>query len=251
MINLSIGKIWMKRIDNYPGQPVIVFLHDSFGCIELWRDFPEKLSEMTGCNVFLYDRLGYGESDPFAEKRIRNYMEKEADLLSAILDEIGIGRAILFGHSDGATISLIAAAKYPEKIAGVISEAAHIFVEEVTLKGIEEAVYAYKTSNLKQKLEKYHGEKTDKLFWAWADIWRSPDFQDWNLENLLSSIICPVMIIQGENDEYGTLKQVEGIEKGVSGAVIKFVVPNVRHTPHQEVPDSVLEESVNFIRELL
>ncbi|MDR2084203.1 MAG: alpha/beta fold hydrolase [Bacteroidales bacterium] len=245
------SEIAFKRIDNYPGKPTIIFLHDSWGSINLLRDFPEKLGELTECNVLIYDRQGYGESGPFSySKRNNDYMELEADILNELLDYWKIDKAILFGHSDGGSISLITAAKYPSKIVGVITEGAHVFVEDITVNGIKDAVKLYQTGNLKSKLEKYHGEKTDSMFWAWADTWTSEEFRTWNIESFLPAIHCDLLVIQGADDEYGTLEQVTKIVTQTSGQASKLIIPNAKHSPHKEVPNLVLEKSAEFIKQL-
>ena len=249
--HFSFGKIRISRQDNYPGRPTIVFLHDSLGCIELWRQFPYKLGKLTECNVFIYDRQGYGKSGPFlSPKRNNDYMEIEADNLAEILEKCSIKKAILFGHSDGGSIALIAGGKYPNRIKGIITEGAHIFVEGKTINGIKEAIELYQTTDLEIKLEKYHGDKTDELFWAWASTWTSDEFSTWNIENLLPAIQCECLIIQGEEDEYGTLQQVEGIVNQTNGKATKLVLPNVKHTPHKENPELVLNKSAEFINQL-
>lgn len=251
-ITIKPDEIAIKRIENYPDRPTIIFLHDSLGCIELWRDFPEKLGELTKCNVLIYDRQGYGKSAPFSYSgRDNYYMELEADILSELLDFWNIDQAILFGHSDGGSIALIAAGKYPDKIQAIVTEGAHIFVEDVTIKGIEEAVELYKTTNLKSKLEKYHGGKTDEMFWAWASTWTTDEFRNWNIEAFLPQIVCPSLIIQGEDDEYGTLKQVEHITKQTKGPSAQWILADVKHTPHKEAPEMVLAEVSKFINGLI
>ena len=199
----------IRQAENFPGNPTIVFLHDSLGCIELWRDFPDKLVAATHCNMLIYDRLGYGKSDPLpTHNRPVNYMEKEADLLNDLLVEYKIEQAILFGHSDGGTIALLAASMYPQRISAVITEATHIFVEEITLKGIYAAKEAYEQTNLRERLQKYHGNKTDTMFNAWVQTWTSPNYRNWNIEHFLPGIHCPVLFIQGETDA----REVAGIE---------------------------------------
>ena len=200
-------------------RPTLVFLHDSLGCTQLWRDFPMKLSEASQCNVLVYDRLGYGKSSPMpTSERPNNYMELEADLLNDLLIELNIRDAILFGHSDGGTIALITASKYPKNVKAVICEAGHIFVEEVTLKGVYDAWEAYKTTNLSERLQKYHGNKVEMLFKAWTETWTREGYRNWNIEYLLKDITCPLLFIQGESDEYGTLEQVEKTIGQVSGS---------------------------------
>lgn len=177
-------------------------------------------------------------------------MELEADLLNDLLDELKLNNVILFGHSDGGTIALITAAKFPEKIKAVICEAGHIFVEEVTLKGIYEAWNAYKTTNLAERLAKYHGDKVGMLFRAWTETWTREDYRSWNIEYLLKDIQCPLLFIQGEADEYGTLDQVEKTVSQVSGTAEKCIIPRVSHTPHKEVPELVLNKTSEFIKRI-
>ena len=248
---IKLDEIAIVRTKKFTDRPTIIFLHDSLGCLKLWRNFPKKLGELTKCNILIYDRQGYGESCPFSySKRNNYYIEQEADLLNKLLDFWKIDKAILFGHSDGGSIALITAGKYPQKIQGIITEGAHIFVEEVTIKGIEEAINLYKTTNLKTKLEKYHGSKTDKMFWAWASTWTTNEFKNWNIEGFLPKIECRSLIIQGEEDEYGTIKQVENIIMQTNGQSTQLVIPNVKHTPHREVPELILHKASKFIKKI-
>ena len=232
--------------------PTLVFLHDSLGCVQLWRDFPKKLAEVTQCNVLIYDRLGYGKSEAMGtHERPTNYLELEADILNDLLTTLEIENTILFGHSDGGSIALIAASKYPDRIKAVICEAAHIFVEDVTIKGIHEAIEAYRTTNLPERLQKYHDNKVETIFKAWTETWTRSDYRDWNIEHFLSRITCPLLFIQGEADEYGTLEQVEKTISQVSGKAEKHLIPNVGHTPHKEKPIQVLGKSAAFINNLI
>lgn len=227
---------------NFANAPTLVFLHDSLGCIELWRDFPQRVADILQCNIFVYDRLGYGKSSAFVQaQRGLNYMEIEADTLMDVLDAQGIQSAILFGHSDGGSIALMAAAKYPDRIGGIMTEGAHIFVEDITLQGIRDAIRAYQTTNLPAKLAKYHGANTDAMFWAWAGTWTQDFFKTWNIEHFLPLIQCPTLVLQGEHDEFGTIRQVERIAQQVSGNVVTTIIPNAKHTPHKETPEQVLE----------
>ncbi len=245
-------EIAVRRITNFPGRPTIVFLHDSLGCIELWRNFPEQLGNLTQCNILVYDRQGYGQSGPFGySERDNSYMEQEADLLNDLLTQWELNDVILFGHSDGGSIALIAAGKYPNRIRGIITEGAHIFVEEETLAGIREAMILYETTDLKARLEKYHGTKTEAMFHAWAHTWTTEAFRSWNIEHFLPRITSPALIIQGEDDEYGTLKQVDGIVRQSQGDTRSLILPRVKHTPHKEATIEVLEQSAAFIQEIL
>ncbi|MFC5047474.1 alpha/beta fold hydrolase [Aquimarina hainanensis] len=242
----------LKKISYAPNSPTIVFLHDSLGCIELWRDFPEKLSSLTKCNVLIYDRQGYGQSKAFSSpRRTNNYLEIEAAILARLLRENSCQNAILFGHSDGGSIALIAAAQYPELISGIITEGAHIFVEDITIKGIKDAEKLYRETNLKSRLQKYHGSKTEAMFWAWASTWTTPEFRNWNIEHFLPKISCPALIIQGADDEYGTIEQVQRIHQQVSGTTRTHIIPNIKHTPHKEAPEIVLQLVTTFIHQYL
>ncbi len=243
------GKKLYTEYDNlFEDRPTIVFLHDSLGSVQLWRDFPTRLSEAAQCNILPYDRLGYGKSYPMlTDERTVHYMELEADLLNDLLTEMNIDNAILFGHSDGGTIALITAAKYPERVKAVICEAGHIFVEEVTLKGVFEAWDAYKTTNLAERLQKYHGDKVEMLFKAWTETWTRDDYRTWNIEYLLKDITAPLLFIQGEADEYGTLDQVEKTVSQVSGYAEKYIIPGIGHTPHKEAPELILKKAAEFI----
>lgn len=238
---------WIK-FDGDSKKPTLIFLHDSLGCIALWRDFPMKLGQELNCNVIVYDRMGYGKSGPFMSNiRGLDYMEIEADILNDLMVSWGIENAVLFGHSDGGSIALLMAAKYPDKIKGVISEGAHVFVEDITIKGIEQAVELYKKTDLKARLTKYHGKKTEAMFMAWSKTWLREDFKDWNIESYLKKIFCLVLVIQGEEDEYGTLKQVQRIVNNTVGLSQKLIIPKIGHSPHKEVPQNILEKSIAFL----
>lgn len=229
-------------------RPTLVFLHDSLGCIELWRDFPQKLGEATGCSVLIYDRQGYGQSSPFTEGgRQKDYLAHEADVLNRLLTDLGVSDAVLFGHSDGGSIALIAAAKYPTLIKAVITEGGHIFVEDITLTGLKAAVKLYQTTSLKEKLQKYHSEKTEAVFRTWTETWLDEQFRDWTITSFLPHIQCPVLVIQGEKDEYGSMAQVEGIVQHVSGKVEVFIVLDAGHSPHKENAEATLEKATAFI----
>jgi len=230
-----------------PSETTIIFLHDSLGCIELWRDFPAKISKATDYNVLSYDRQGYGKSDGFSElKRDNEYLTKEAHVLAKLIDQLELKKVILFGHSDGGSIALLAASLYPNKIKGIITEGAHVFVEKETLQGIRDARTAYETTNLKEKLTKYHHKNTENVFKMWTETWLSPPFKDWNIEHYLSRIQCPSLIIQGKNDEYGTLDQVTSIIQKTSGISESLIIPNIGHTPHKEATEIVIEKTTNF-----
>lgn len=228
--------------------PTLVFLHDSLGCITTWRDFPEELGRALRADVLLYDRQGYGRSDLFgAVPRQADYMHREADVLMALLAAKSVQRPILFGHSDGGTIALLAAAKYPDRFQAVITAGAHVFVEEVTLNGIRAAERQYATTDLRQRLLKHHGERTDALFQAWTRTWQAPFFRDWDITADIRSIRCPVLVLQGTDDAYGTEAQVDAIVAAVGEEARKYMIPGAAHTPHKEAPAITHELVVQFL----
>ncbi|MDQ3277553.1 MAG: alpha/beta hydrolase [Bacteroidota bacterium] len=250
-IVLNGATIRLEELYYSKEKPTLVFLHDSLGSIALWRDFPKILGERTACNVVVYDRQGYGQSSPLkTAERGNDYLEIEANGLHQLLEKQQLKNVILFGHSDGGSIALIAAAKYPAHIAGIITEGAHIFVEEITLEGIREAVKLYKATNLKERLQKYHGEKTEAVFAAWTKTWLNEGFRTWNIENFLPQIQCPALIMQGEKDEYGSEAQVDGIVNHIAGKAKKLMIPSIGHTPHKEAREVVLAQAAAFINAL-
>lgn len=248
-LSIRDKKVAFVKQEFFPNRPYLVFLHDSLGCIELWRDFPEKLAKRLKMNVFIYDRLGYGQSDSFIHSvREVNYMDAEAEFLKEVLDTMEIEKPILFGHSDGGTIALLYASKFPSNLKSLIVEGAHIFVEEITLDGIREAKRALETTNLFQKLERYHGSKTQALLDAWIDTWLSDAFRTWNIERQLETITRPILVIQGENDEFGSDLQVLAIMNKVQSQMKQsFLFPNAKHTPHKEIPEVVLAVCEEFV----
>jgi pimeloyl-ACP methyl ester carboxylesterase len=230
------------------GGPSVVLLHDSLGSVALWRDFPERLAEATGLEVFAYDRRGHGASDPFGPRpRTREYLHYEAATLARVLDGEGIEDAVLFGHSDGGSIALLGAAHHPRRIRAVVSEAAHVFVEERTLEGVRAAQRALAGGDLLARLERHHGAKAEALAAAWIGTWLSPWFRGWNVEQDLRRIRCPVLVLQGELDEYGTDAQVHAIARGVAGPSRAALLPGLRHTPHREAPEVVLGAVASFL----
>lgn len=250
-IQCNGNKIFVEYHLKDASKPTMIFLHDSLGSTQLWRDFPQKLSEMTGFNWMSYDRLGYGKSNPMPSfERPVNYMEEEADFLIELLSELKIEKPVLFGHSDGGSIALWVAAKYPGNFAALIVEAAHIFVEEITLEGIRTAKEAYATTNLKERLEKYHGNKTESIFKAWTETWLRDDFRYWSIENILHQIDCPVLFIQGEKDEYGTLDQMHQTLEKINAFTDHLVIPDVGHTPHKQNPEPVLKKAAEFLKKI-
>lgn len=228
--------------------PTLVFLHEGLGSIGQWRDFPAALVRATGLVALVYDRYGFGNSSPLLKERDELYLQREdISCLTAVLEHCDIQKPVLIGHSDGGTIALLYAASFPERPLGVIAEAAHVFVEEATQAGIREARQAFETGGLRGKLARYHGDKTDEMFYRWYDEWLLPAYGNWNVEAHLSSIRCPVLVIQGKDDEYGTVSQVESICGRVAGRAESVLIPACGHNPHLQARQIVLREMTRFI----
>lgn len=226
--------------------PPIVMLHEGLGSIAHWRDFPFRVAERTGSSVLVYSRYGYGNSDRLAEKRPVDYMHREGEVvLPTLLEQLGIAKPVLLGHSDGASIALIFAGKYPDAPRTLILEAPHLFVEDVSVESIARAKTVYETTDLPRKLARYHAHP-DETFWGWNDIWLDARFRSWNIESYLDAIRCPVLVIQGEDDEYGTTRQVEAIQGRVPQAEV-LLLPNCGHAPHRDQPEATLERIANFM----
>jgi pimeloyl-ACP methyl ester carboxylesterase len=229
--------------------PTLVFLHHGLGCASMWRDYPSKLAEAAGCGALVYSRLGYGRSDPCSLPREVSFMHKEGlEILPQLLEMTGIKQCILIGHSDGGSIAIIYAGGTRAKpLKGVIAEAPHVFFEERTGQGIKKAKLAYENGNLKDKLKKYHGNNTDCAFWGWNDVWLHPDFIKWDIREYLSGIKVPLLVIQGEDDEYGTSAQVEAIDYSAGSGSESVILPGCGHTPHKEKETIVFKRTTDFI----
>ncbi len=229
--------------------PTLVFLHEGLGSINQWRHFPAELCALTGLPGLVYDRWGYGRSESLTGPRPDDYLEQEAhDSLPAVLAACGVtDPPILFGHSDGGSIALLFAAAYPERTYAVICEAAHVSVEEICLAGIRQACDAYQQGPLRDGLRRYHGANTETMFHGWGDTWLRASRRDWNMEAQLRQIRCPALIIQGEDDEYGTRIQVDAIAAGVGGPREILWLPDCAHVPHYQARDAVLTACAHFI----
>ena len=232
-------------------EPVLVFLHDSWGCVEMWENFPEKISELFGLNALIYDRRGYGKSSPFApDPRTKYYLHQSADELINVMDELKIKKAMLYGHSDGGTIALIAAALYPERIQAVMVEGAHSFVEEKGKAAVRESRDKARTNSLLQSLEKFHGDKTEELFRRWHEAWLGDFFADWTIIPMLKDITCPVLAFRGENDPYDTIAQLDVLNEEISSPVTARVIPDAAHTPRKENEAETLKHIMLFHNQL-
>ena len=227
----------------------IVFLHEGLGSIAQWKHFPDTLARAAGCNALVYERWGHGGSDPLSGPRKADFMEREAHAtLPEVLDAFGLEKAILFGHSDGGSIALLFAARYPERTLGVMTEAAHVFVEEASLAGVRAAVERFDTSDMEKRLSLYHGGNAESMFRGWADIWLSAKFRDWTIPPAtLAAIQAPVLALQGADDEYGSAAQLQRIQTGVGAAAKTILIPDCAHEPHVQAREAVMEEALGFI----
>lgn len=251
-VELSRGRVEYRWIGpRGSGLPVLVFLHEGLGCVALWKDFPDRVAEATGLPALVYSRIGYGGSSPCALPRPLTYMHEEGEQgLPELLAALGIRRHILVGHSDGASISLIyAGAAQHQDLLGIAVMAPHSFCEEVSVASIRAANDAFTHGDLRVRLAKYHGANVDCAFHGWCDGWLDPDFMRWNIEGYVDHIKVPVLVIQGEDDEYGTAAQVESIARRVAGAET-LMLPACGHSPQRDQPEATLDAIAGFIRKL-
>jgi pimeloyl-ACP methyl ester carboxylesterase len=231
--------------------PTLVFLHEGLGCVAMWRDFPAALAEATGTGALVYSRFGYGKSPPVALPRPLTYMHDEAALLPQILGDAKIRDAVLVGHSDGGSIALLHAATRDPRVRGLALEAPHVFCEDVSVASIAAARVAFETGDLRARLARYHGENVDVAFRGWNDAWLDPGFRAWNLEACLPEIQAPVLVVQGEDDAYGTLAQVDAIERGLRAPFTRCVLPECGHAPHKDQRAPTLAVMQAFVRTAL
>jgi pimeloyl-ACP methyl ester carboxylesterase len=229
-------------------RPVLVFLHEGLGCIEMWRDFPARLCAHAGFAGFVYDRTGYGRSSPWPAGPGIRYMEIEADeVLPRLFDAVGIDDCILVGHSDGGTIALNYAATDPAPLRAVVTIAAHAINEPVCAESIRKARIAFETGDLRSRLAKYHGENVAGAFRLWNHAWLTPGFQPMDADARLPRVEVPVQAIQGEDDEYGSELQLGIIAGKVSGYCETRLLADCGHSPHLQRPDQVIAEISRFI----
>jgi pimeloyl-ACP methyl ester carboxylesterase len=230
--------------------PTLVFLHEGLGCVALWHDIPERLVEMTGCGALVFSRLGYGASAPCALPRPIDFMHHEGCVvLPEVIRQCGIRDHILIGHSDGGSIALVNAGGRPVSgLAGVVTLAAHVFCEEISRRSIETARRRYLDDDLRARLAVYHGDNTDCAFWGWNDVWLHPDFVNWNIEGFLPAIRVPVLAIQGEDDPYGTMAQIESIQQGGGSRVDVLRIDDCGHAPHLDRGELVLPAIRDFVQ---
>ena len=231
-------------------EPTLVFLHEGLGSIRQWRDFPARVAQASGCRVLLYNRYGYGHSDVLAEPRLGvRFMHDEAlESLPQVLAALGIEAPVLVGHSDGASIALIyAGAGYRAR--GLALMAPHVFVEDICIRSIVQAKRTFETREIRELLGKYHRDPA-KTFYLWNDVWLDPEFLRWNIEEYLPGIRVPVLAIQGEEDEYGTMAQLDAIQRRVPARCELLKLPRCGHSPQRDQPEAVLAALTRFIGSL-
>jgi pimeloyl-ACP methyl ester carboxylesterase len=256
-IDVNGATIEYERFSGAGNRAAVVMLHEGLGSVSMWRDLPARVAASTAHTVVAYSRIGYGKSDTLpdgndplgARRNLRrpDFMHREAfDVLPALLASLGIERPVLFGHSDGGSIALLYASRHP--LTGLIVMAPHVKVEEISIDSIEAARTAWETTDLPAKLAKYHDD-AEGAFRGWNDAWLSPAFRDWNIEAELPLIKAPILAIQGEDDQYGTLYQIEEIARRNPRTRL-FKIPECGHSPHRDHPDIVLGAVQSFLATL-
>ena len=246
-IDVAGHRLECVRVRGAKTAPTLVFLHEGLGSVALWKDFPARVAAATGCPALVYSRAGYGRSSPAALPRAPDYMHVEAlTVLPALLDRLGIEEPILVGHSDGASIALLHAGSGKRPVRALVALAPHVFVEDMSIASIDEVRRQYETTDLREKLARRHVDP-DAAFRGWNDIWLAPTFRRWNIEGCLPGVRCPLLLIQGRDDEYGSAAQLDAIERQVSGTVARLELADCRHSPHRDQPEATLAAIVDFV----
>jgi pimeloyl-ACP methyl ester carboxylesterase len=234
-------------------RPLVVFLHEGLGSVSMWRDFPQRLVDALGCRGLVYSRPGYGRSTPRApdERWLPDFMHRQAhEVLPALFTALGLDTAEdppwLFGHSDGGSIALLHAARFPRRVGGLVVLAPHIMVEDLSVASIDAARRAYADTDLRQRLARHHDDP-DSAFRGWNDIWLDPVFRQWSIADEIGTIACPLLAIQGVDDEYGTLEQVRGIARRVPQTRL-LELPDCGHSPHRDQPEAVIRAVGSFMQ---
>jgi pimeloyl-ACP methyl ester carboxylesterase len=238
------GTLELLDIPGEPDAPTLVLLHEGLGSVGLWRGFPQALARATSSRTVAFSRLGHGQSDPPPRPRTPTFMHEEAlEVLPAVLAQLAIERPVLVGHSDGASIALIHAAQHP--VRGVVAIAPHVFVEEMCLVEIRRAREAYHQGGLRERMGRHHRDP-DAAFFGWNDVWLDPEFPRWRISDELSRVTCPLLLIQGQRDQYGTMAQLDAIEQAVRGP-IQRVHLDCQHSPPVELPEQTVESIATFL----
>jgi len=256
--HLTVGNHQLEYAWHGPGPeeaPTLVFLHEGLGSVAMWRDFPERVVAATGFGALIYSRAGYGDSDPIDLPRPVRFMHDEALItLPQVLKATGVREAILVGHSDGGSIALIHAGdqdalQQEVSIRGLILAAPHVFVEEIGIDSIRAIAEKYRNGQLRERLQPYHRGNVDETFWGWNQVWLDPAFRSWNIEEYLLQIRVPVLVIQGANDQYGTILQVKAIQDGCRATVSVILLEDCGHSPHVDQPELAINAICQFLLE--
>jgi pimeloyl-ACP methyl ester carboxylesterase len=248
-LRVSVEHRWLAR--ERAGTPLVVFLHEGLGSVAMWKDFPQRLVDALGCRGLVYSRPGYGGSrlhDPEPAWGL-DFMHRQAhEALPALFAALGIDPQLqptwLFGHSDGGSIALLYAARFPAHLAGAVVLAPHILVEDLSIESIAAARQAFVETDLRARLGRYHDDP-DRAFWRWNDIWLHPPFREWSIEREIEAIRCPLLAVQGLDDEYGTLEQIRGIARRVPGTEL-LELPDCGHSPHRDQPEALIAATRAF-----
>jgi len=250
--DVSIEYAWISPAHTAHPAPLVVFLHEGLGSLAMWKDYPQCLCDAGGYRGLAFSRAGYGRSTPrrAGERWSPDFMEAQArEFLPRLFERLGVcagtTRPWLFGHSDGGSIALIHAATFPDAVAGVVAVAPHIFVEDLSIRSIAAARDAYRSTDIRSRLARYHDDP-DSAFWGWNDVWLDPAFRAWSIDAMLRYLQCPILAVQGKDDEYGTLAQVEGIRRRAPQTEV-VVLSRCGHSPHRDRPEALTRAVVDFI----
>jgi pimeloyl-ACP methyl ester carboxylesterase len=252
-LTIGASDLEYRMIDPAPDEaPTIIMLHEGLGSVGLWGDFPDKLQAATGAGVFVYSRAGYGASTRVELPRPLDYMHSEAlDVLPKLLDKIGFRRGLLLGHSDGASIAAIyAGGAGDHRVRGVAMIAPHFVVEDISVRSIAEIKNAYENAELRAKLARWHGD-VDNAFYGWNGAWLDPRFRGWDISEYLAYIRVPVAILQGADDQYGTIRQIEIAREECYCPVDATIIPGAGHSPHREAAETTLNTISEFAGRIL
>ena len=246
-LDIPGGRLETESLDGDPRRPTLLLLHEGLGSVALWRGLPGELQRATGARVLAFSRFGHGRSDPPPRPRTPAFMHEEAlEVLPALLERAAIERPVLVGHSDGASIALIHAARH--EVTALVLLAPHVFVEQICVDAIRETRRQFERGGLRERMARRHNDP-DVTFSGWADVWLDPEFRSWNIEQLLPDVRAPALVIQGRDDEYGTLAHIDAVERRLGGPVERLVVSG-GHSPHLEHPQEVPAAIVSFIARL-
>ena len=250
MSGFFIMNLNWKIVGNIESNECVIFLHEGLGCVEMWKNYPTVLCSQLNIKGIVYDRSGYGKSPGSLTNRKANYLHEAADELRAFIDHLKLDKVHLYGHSDGGSIALIYAGRFPSKVKTVITEAAHVYNEPETIQGVLATRPLFAEGKM-DGLKKYHGDRYEEVFFAWNDIWIDNTFIEWNIEEFTQGIKCPLLAIQGKDDQYGTLKQIESICKTNPIISRSFTPEHCGHAPFKEQTKMVLNEVGQFYHEYI